>query len=112
MLNIYRFLLKLIVNLTIVSLYIYDQEETNKKTDLDSNDSILVQLWLYFNILSIAVEPFYFNLFVPFLHPVKKDADDGDNFVTSVSLNDVGTESLVKEDETEADAANLALVRD
>jgi len=67
--NIYRFMLKIVINLSIVGLYIYDQEERKKTTGLDSNDSILVQLWFYFNVLSIVVEPFYFNIFIPFLHP-------------------------------------------
>ena len=109
--NIYRFALKVAVNTTIVILYIYDQEESNKKTGLDDNDSILVQLWFYFNILSIAVEPIYFNIFIPFLHPDTNDKETED-FVTAVSLNEIG-ESIVKsEAEEEVDAANLELVRE
>jgi len=109
--NIYRFALKVAVNTTIVILYIYDQEESNKKTGLDDNDSILVQLWFYFNILSIVVEPFYFNIFIPFLHPDTNDKETED-FVTAVSLNEIG-ESIVKsEAEEEVDAANLELVRE
>jgi len=76
-----------------------------------------VQLWFYFNILSIFVEPFYFNLFIPFLHPEGKtsEADSTDNFqtemsVTAVSLNADGTEPLKEEEDD--DANNLALVKD
>lgn len=76
--NIFRFIIKSLVNTTVIGLYFYDQDQTHK-VELKDNDSILVQLWLYFNVLSIAIEPLYFVVFIPFLHPEGSNSEKADS---------------------------------